>query len=77
VDKLRTIAQDAGHTVVELVINWILRQPGITCAVCGARRPEQIRENAGGSDWELTDNQLDAIEEAIKQRGPAKTRSAV
>ncbi|MGD0381966.1 MAG: aldo/keto reductase [Thermoguttaceae bacterium] len=77
VEKLRLIAQDAGHTVVELVINWILRQPGITCAVCGARRPEQIRENAGGSDWELTDNQLDAIEEAIKQRGPAKTRSAV
>jgi aryl-alcohol dehydrogenase-like predicted oxidoreductase len=77
VDKLRTIAQDAGHTVVELVINWILRQPGISCAVCGARRPEQIRENAGGSDWELTDKQLDAIEEAIKQRGPAKTRSAV
>jgi aryl-alcohol dehydrogenase-like predicted oxidoreductase len=77
VEKLRLIAQDAGHTVVELVINWILRQPGITCAVCGARRPEQIRENAGGSDWELSHKQLAIIEEAIKQRGPAKIRSAV
>jgi aryl-alcohol dehydrogenase-like predicted oxidoreductase len=72
VENLRSIAQDAGHTVVELVINWILRQPGITSAVCGARRPEQIRENAGGSDWELTDIQLAAIEKALKQRGPAK-----
>jgi aryl-alcohol dehydrogenase-like predicted oxidoreductase len=77
VEKLRLIAQDAGHTVVELVINWILRQPGITCAVCGARRPEQIRENAGGADWELSHKQLAIIEEAIKQRGPAKIRSAV
>jgi aryl-alcohol dehydrogenase-like predicted oxidoreductase len=77
VEKLRSIAQDAGHTVVELAINWILRRPGITSAVCGAKRPEQIRENAGGSGWELSDEQLAAIEEALKQRGPAKVRSAV
>ena len=64
-EKLRLIAQDAGHTVVELAINWILRQPGITSAVCGAKRPEQIRENAGGSDWELSDKQLAAIEEVL------------
>jgi aryl-alcohol dehydrogenase-like predicted oxidoreductase len=77
VEKLRKIAQDDGHTVVELVINWILRQPGITSAVCGAKRPDQIRENAGGSGWELSEKQLAAIEEALKQRGPAKVRSAV
>ncbi|MGA2058981.1 MAG: aldo/keto reductase [Thermoguttaceae bacterium] len=77
VEKLRLMAQDAGHTAVELAINWILRQPGITSAVCGAKRPEQIRENAGGSGWELSDKQLAAIEEALKQRGPAKVRSAV
>ncbi len=77
VEKLRLIAEEAGHTVVELAINWILRQPGITSAVCGARRPEQIRENAGGSGWELSGKQLEAIEEALKQRGPAKVRSAV
>ena len=34
-NKLRQF-QDAGHTVVELAINWILRRPGITSAVCGA-----------------------------------------
>jgi aryl-alcohol dehydrogenase-like predicted oxidoreductase len=77
VEKLRIIAQDAGRTVVELVINWILRQPGITSAVCGAKRPDQIGENTGGSGWDLSAKQLAAIEEALKQRGPAKVRSAV
>ena len=44
--------------MAELVINWTIHQPGITAAVCGAKRPEQIRETAGGSGWKLTDEQL-------------------
>ncbi len=77
VEKLRSIAQEAGHAAAELAINWILRQPGITSVLCGARRPEQIRENAGGSGWELSDKQLGAIEQAIRQRGPSKALPAV
>ncbi len=73
VEKLRQIAEQAGHTVAELVINWILRQPGITAAVCGAKRPDQVRENARAADWELSPRQLATIEEALKQRGHAKT----
>ena len=49
VDKLRAIAQSAGHTVAELVINWTINQPGVTAALCGAKRPDQIRETAGGA----------------------------
>ena len=39
VDRLRLIAQAAGHSVAELVINWTIHQPGITGALCGAKRP--------------------------------------
>ena len=77
VEKLRALAEHAGHTVAQLVINWILSQPGITSTLCGAKRPVQIRENAGGSSWQLTDNQLAAIDQALKERGPAKILSAV
>ncbi len=69
VDQLRQIAQDAGHTVAELVINWTIHQPGVTVALCGAKRPEQIRETAGGSGWKLTDRQLDQINRALADRG--------
>lgn len=77
VDRLREIAESAGHTVAELVINWTIRQPGITSALCGARRPEQIRETAGGADWQLTPDQQAAVDQALADRGPAAVKSPV
>jgi aryl-alcohol dehydrogenase-like predicted oxidoreductase len=69
IDTLREIAQAAGHTVAELVINWTIHQAGITAALCGAKRPEQIRETAGGSGWRLSDEQLRQIDRALADRG--------
>ena len=77
VDELRAIADEAGHTVAELVINWTIHQPGITVALCGAKRPDQIRDNAGGAGWELTDAERQAIDAALKRRGKAVTRNPV
>ena len=50
-------------------INWTIHQPGITAALCGAKRPEQIRDNAGAAGWELTPEQLAAIDRALAERG--------
>lgn len=68
VDRLRVIAEAAGHTVAELVLNWTVHQPGITSALCGAKRPDQIRESAGGSGWQLTTDQLAVIDRALADR---------
>jgi aryl-alcohol dehydrogenase-like predicted oxidoreductase len=77
VDRLRTIAEAAGRTVLELVVNWTIHQPGITSALCGVKRPEQIRECAGGSGWQLTTEQIAAIDQALAERGPADVRLPV
>ena len=77
VDRLQAIAQAAGHAVSELVINWTIHRPGITAALCGAKRPDQIRQCAGGSGWQLTVEQLAQIERAIVERGPADVRLSV
>ncbi len=77
VDALRTIATAAGKTVAQVVINWTMHQPGITAALCGAKRPDQLRDNAGALGWRLTPAQLDAIDEALRKRGPAVSRNAV
>jgi aryl-alcohol dehydrogenase-like predicted oxidoreductase len=74
VEKLRTIATEAGRTVAELVLRWTLQQPGITGVLCGARRAEQVRENAGGSGWELTPDELARIDRVLAERGPATVR---
>jgi aryl-alcohol dehydrogenase-like predicted oxidoreductase len=69
VDKLRAVADEAGHTVAQLVLAWTIRQPGITAALCGAKRPEQIRDNAGAAGWALTPEQVAAIDRALAERG--------
>ena len=45
-DKLQSIADDSGITIAQLVIGWTISQPGVTAALVGARRPEQICETA-------------------------------
>lgn len=46
VDSLQQLAAACGRTVSQLSIGWALSQPGITAALVGAKRPEQIRETA-------------------------------
>jgi len=76
-DELRTIAAEVHKSVSQLVLNWTIQQPGITVALCGAKRPAQIIENADGMGWELTPEQLTRIDAAILRRGPAVSRGAV
>jgi len=72
-DELHRIADAAGHSVAELVVNWTIHRPGITSALCGAKRPEQIRETAGAVGWRLTPEEMEQIEEAIRRRGEVDT----
>lgn len=77
VDELRAIAADAGRTVAQVAINWTIQQPGITAALCGAKRPDQIHETAGALGWALTRDQLDKIDAALARRGKPVMRGAV
>jgi aryl-alcohol dehydrogenase-like predicted oxidoreductase len=76
VDRLRQAAAITGHTVAQLTINWTIAQPGITSALCGAKRPAQIAETAGAMGWSLTKDQDLIIREAIDARGPVATKRA-
>ncbi|HEX7449861.1 MAG TPA: aldo/keto reductase [Pirellulales bacterium] len=77
VDELRAIAADAGRTVAQLVINWTIHRSGITAALCGAKRPDQIRENAGAMGWKLSEAMLERIDAALARRGQPTSRAAV
>jgi len=77
VDRLRTIADSSGITVSQLVIAWTIQQPGITAALCGAKRPEQIEETARAMDVVLSVEQREQIDRAIMERGPVDNRPAV
>jgi aryl-alcohol dehydrogenase-like predicted oxidoreductase len=50
VQKLKPVADRAGCSLAQLAIAWVLAQPGITSAIVGASRPEQLRETAAAAD---------------------------
>lgn len=77
VDRLREISQEIGKTISQVVVNWTIHQPGITAALCGAKRAHQIEETAGAMGWRLDADQLSTIDTALEERGVPVTKSPV
>jgi aryl-alcohol dehydrogenase-like predicted oxidoreductase len=49
VQKLKPIAQEAGLSMAQLAIAWVLQNQNVSSAIVGATRPEQIRDNVKAS----------------------------
>jgi aryl-alcohol dehydrogenase-like predicted oxidoreductase len=65
VDRLRPIAEQAGLSLPELALAWVLRRPELASAIVGASRPEQVHANVKASGIELSGDTLGAIDEAL------------
>jgi aryl-alcohol dehydrogenase-like predicted oxidoreductase len=65
VQRLKPIAEEAGLSMVEMSLAWVLREPNVASAIVGASRPEQVHSNAKASGIELSDDVLAAIDEAL------------
>lgn len=68
VEQLRPIAERNGRTCSQLAISWILRRSEVTSAIVGARRPDQIVETAQASDWDLSEEDIEKIEQFLAER---------
>lgn len=62
-EKIRDIAAKYGKTPVQAAINWTVGKKGITSAIVGAKRPEQVVENVGATGWSLSNEDREAISE--------------
>ena len=65
VQRLRPIADDAGLTMPQLALAWVLREPNVASAIAGASRPEQVHANAAASGVKLDEDVLAAIDAAL------------
>jgi aryl-alcohol dehydrogenase-like predicted oxidoreductase len=65
VQRLAPIAEQAGLTMAQLALAWVLRQQNVASAIVGASRPEQVHANASASGVTLTADTLTAIDEAL------------
>ena len=64
-DKIKPVAEKHNASLSQLVLNWTLRQPGITCALAGARNPSQVLDNLGAVNFTLTDDEIKAINKLL------------
>ncbi len=55
IDRLRPIAEEAGMTLAELAVAWVLANPVVTAPIIGASRPDQLDDalRAGGGDLDV------------------------
>jgi 1-deoxyxylulose-5-phosphate synthase len=65
VQRLRPVAEQAGLSMPQLALAWVLRQANVASAIVGASRPDQVEANASASGIALTADTLAAIDEAL------------
>jgi aryl-alcohol dehydrogenase-like predicted oxidoreductase len=78
VQQLKPIAEEAGLTMAQLSIAWVLQNKNVASAIMGASRPEQIAGNVAAAGVKLDDGIMDKIDGAIgalAERDPAQTKS--
>ena len=49
VQRLKPVADEAGLSLTQFALAWVLREPNVAAAIIGASRPEQVRENVAAS----------------------------
>ena len=78
VQRLKPIADEAGLTMAQLSIAWVLQNKNVASAIMGASRPEQVEKNVAAAGVKLDQGIMDKIDAAIgslAERDPAQTKS--
>jgi aryl-alcohol dehydrogenase-like predicted oxidoreductase len=76
VARLEPIAADAGLSMAQLAVAWVLQNPNVASAIIGASRPEQVTDNVKAAGVTLDAGVMKAIDEALGDgviRDPGET----
>ncbi len=78
VQRLVPIAEEAGLSMAQLAVAWVLQNPNVSSAIIGASRPEQVRDNVKAAGVKLDAELMKRIDDVlgpVVERDPAKTVS--
>ncbi|USQ85659.1 aldo/keto reductase family protein [Streptomyces phaeoluteigriseus] len=65
VQKLGPVAREAGLTMSQLALAWVLQNPGVSSAIIGASRPDQIRQNAAAAEVTLDADLMKTVDDLL------------
>jgi len=64
VDALDEVAREAGKTIPQVAINWLLTRPSIASVIIGARNEQQLVDNLGAVGWTLSKEHIAKLDSA-------------
>jgi aryl-alcohol dehydrogenase-like predicted oxidoreductase len=64
------IAESRGVSLAQVALNWVVRRPGVSTILVGARTTEQLTDNLAAATWSLTDAEMAQLDKA-SARPPA------
>ncbi|WP_055475669.1 aldo/keto reductase [Gordonia sp. HS-NH1] len=70
VDALDHVAEETGHTVAQVALNWLSRRPTVSSVIIGARNDSQLLDNLGAAGWSLTTEQVRYLDDASAVEAP-------
>ncbi|MGQ0842054.1 aldo/keto reductase family protein [Actinokineospora sp.] len=76
VRSLKPLADEAGLSMAQLAVAWVLQNPNVASAIIGASRPEQVAENVKAAGVTLDADllaKIDAVLDGVIERDPALT----
>jgi aryl-alcohol dehydrogenase-like predicted oxidoreductase len=76
VQQLVPLAEEAGLSMAQLAVAWVLQNDNVASAIIGASRPEQVHDNVAAAAVRLEDDLMDKIDKVLDpvvQRDPGKT----
>jgi len=65
VQGLQPVADEAGLTLAQLAVAWVLQNPNVAAAIIGASRPEQVKENVKAAGVELAPELMALVDEVL------------
>ncbi|WP_163995099.1 aldo/keto reductase family protein [Pyxidicoccus caerfyrddinensis] len=78
VQQLQPLAKEAGLTMAQLAVAWVLQNKGVSSAIIGATRPEQVHDNVKAAGVKLEAEllrRIDTVLGPVVQKDPALTES--
>ncbi|ASR34860.1 aldo/keto reductase [Prauserella marina] len=80
VERLRPLADEAGLSLAQLAVAWVLQNGNVASAIIGASRPEQVRENVKAAGVKLDADLMAAVDaelDGVIERDPSLTKSPI
>jgi aryl-alcohol dehydrogenase-like predicted oxidoreductase len=77
VEELKALAAEHGRSLPQLALRWVIASPVVSTALVGCRNVTEVEDNVGAVGWDLSADELAAIEDILQSGNGAQRQCLV